>query len=71
MRADMPLAVVTAACCDDQEILRLTLDRLGVQPVRNPTTIVIGEVAAGDVMRDVVANASVVAEFAAVAVPIS
>jgi uroporphyrin-III C-methyltransferase len=70
MRADMPVAVVTAACCDDQQVARLTLDRLGVEPVRNPATIVIGEVAAGDVLRDqVLADAEVAALSALAVVP--
>ena len=73
MRADMPVAIVTAACCDDQEIVRLTLDQLGVEPVRNPSTIVIGEVAAHDVLRDRALNdaADVASLLALVAVPIS
>ena len=53
MRADMPVAIVTSATCDDQCIERLPLDRLGREPVRNPSVIVIGEVAARDVLRDV------------------
>lgn len=53
MRPDMPVAIVTAATCDDQCVERLTLDRLGLEPVRNPSVIVIGEVAARDVLRDV------------------
>lgn len=53
MRADMPVAIVTNATCDDERVERLTLDRLGDRPVRNPSVIVIGEVAARDVLRDV------------------
>ena len=53
MRADMPVAVITSATCDDQYIERLPLDRLGREPVRNPSVIVIGEVAARDVLHDV------------------
>ena len=73
MRADMPVAVVMAACCDDQEISRLTLDRLGLEPVRNPATIVVGEVAAHDVLHDQVDRAADVAALArlAAAAPIS
>lgn len=52
MRADMPVAVVTSATCDDECIERLTLDRLGIRPIRNPSVIVVGEVAARDVLRD-------------------
>jgi len=60
MRADMPVAIVTSATCDDQCIERLTLDRLGREPVRNPSVIVVGEVAARDVLHDVPALASLV-----------
>lgn len=49
MRADMPVAVITSATCPDQQIVRTTLAALGDQPVRNPSTIVVGEVAALDV----------------------
>jgi uroporphyrin-III C-methyltransferase len=70
MRADMPVAVVTSACCDGEEISRLTLDRLGREPVRNPATIVIGEVAAHDVLRDVVTDVAHASTLAASA-PVS
>jgi siroheme synthase len=53
MRPDMPVAIVTSATCDDQHVERLTLDRLGVEPVCNPSVIVVGEVAGRDVLRDV------------------
>src|SRR3954447_19071347 len=49
MRPDMPVAVVTSATNPDQLIDRTTLARLGEMPVCNPSTIVIGEVAALDV----------------------
>ena len=52
MRADMPVAVVTRATCDGQRVERLTLDRLGDEPVHNPSVIVVGEVAARDVLHD-------------------
>jgi siroheme synthase len=48
----MPVAVITAATCDDECVVRTTLDRLGIAPVRNPSTIVVGEVAARDVLND-------------------
>lgn len=67
MRADMPVAVVTAACCDDEEILRLTLEQLGREPIRNPATIVVGEVAAYDVLHDVVAEVTHLSALAAAA----
>jgi uroporphyrin-III C-methyltransferase len=49
MRPDMPVAVITSATCPDQLIDRTTLALLGEIPVSNPSTIVIGEVAALDV----------------------
>jgi siroheme synthase len=49
MRADMPVAVVTSATNSDQLIDRTTLSQLGEMPVANPSTIVVGEVAALDV----------------------
>ena len=53
MRADTPVAIVTNATCDDQCVERVPLDLLGVEPVRNPSVIVVGEVAARDVLHDV------------------
>jgi len=44
-----PVAVITSATNADQEVARLTLAELGVEPVRNPSTIVIGAVAGLDV----------------------
>jgi uroporphyrin-III C-methyltransferase len=58
MRPDTPVAVVTAATCDDEEVVRTTLARLGERPIRNPSTIVVGEVAGRDVLRDVPALAA-------------
>jgi len=49
MRPDMPVAVITSATNPDQLIDRTTLAQLGEMPVCNPSTIVIGEVAALDV----------------------
>ena len=49
MRSDMPVAVITSATNPDQLIDRTTLAQLGEMPVCNPSTIVIGEVAALDV----------------------
>ena len=49
MRPGMPVAVITSATNPDQLIDRTTLARLGEMPVCNPSTIVIGEVAALDV----------------------
>ena len=49
MRADTPVAVITSATCPDQQVSRCTLAALGAEPVRNPSTIVVGAVAALDV----------------------
>jgi uroporphyrin-III C-methyltransferase len=65
MRADTPVAVVTSATCDDQCIDRTTLRDLGVDPVRNPSVIVIGEVAGRDVLHDM----PILPSLAAAAVP--
>jgi uroporphyrin-III C-methyltransferase len=48
MPADTPVAVVTDASQPEQTDVRLTLDRLGLVPVPNPSVIVIGAVAAYD-----------------------
>lgn len=61
MRADMPVAIVTSATSADQDIARTTLDRLGVDPVRSPSVIVVGEVAARDVLGEVPQLAALVA----------
>lgn len=50
--ATTPVAVIISATNADQHISRLTLTELGVEPVRNPATIVIGAVAARDVLSD-------------------
>ena len=47
-----PVAVITSATNADQEVARLALGDLGIAPVRNPATIVIGAVAARDVVSD-------------------
>ena len=52
MPAEMPVAIVTAATSDEQVVTRTTLDALGTDPVGNPSVIVVGEVAARDVLRD-------------------
>jgi uroporphyrin-III C-methyltransferase len=53
MSDDMPVAVITSATCDDEQVVRTVLGRLGDDPIRNPATIVVGEVAARDVVADV------------------
>ncbi len=49
MAADTPVAVITSATCPDQCVTRTNLADLGAQPVRNPSVIVVGAVAALDV----------------------
>jgi uroporphyrin-III C-methyltransferase len=48
MAPHTPVAVITEATQPTQRELRTTLDRLGVDPVPNPSVIVIGAVAALD-----------------------
>lgn len=50
MRPDMPVAIVTRATCVDERITRTTLAELGCTPIDDPSTIVVGEVAASDVL---------------------
>ena len=52
LAATTPVAVITSATNADQEVVRLTLAELGLTPVRNPATIVVGAVAARDVISD-------------------
>jgi uroporphyrin-III C-methyltransferase len=56
MRDDTPVAVITSATCPDQQVSRTTLAHLGSEPIRNPSTIVIGAVAALDVTAAVLAT---------------
>jgi siroheme synthase len=62
MRSDMPVAVITSATNPDQLVDRTTLEHLGDMPVCNPSTIVIGEVAALDVTAAVELAALAVGE---------
>jgi uroporphyrin-III C-methyltransferase len=48
MAPDTPVAVITSATTVDQTVLRTDLASLGREPVRNPSTIVVGAVAALD-----------------------
>lgn len=67
MASTTPVAIITSATCDDEQVVRTTLADLGSEPVRNPATIVIGEVAGRDVLRDrpeVAAIATLAAEGA-------
>ncbi len=52
MKGTTPVAIITSATCDDEHVVRTSLAALGTEPVRNPSTIVIGDVAARDVLRD-------------------
>ena len=63
---DTPVAIVTNATCTGQSIERLALAELGRTPVASPSVIVIGAVAARDVLRDlpVVASLSAVPQGA-------
>lgn len=49
MAAETPVAVITSATLPDQRVARTVLADLGGQPVRNPSVIVVGAVAALDV----------------------
>lgn len=55
MAPDTPVAVVTDATRDNQQISRTVLADLGVEPVQSPATIVIGAVAAYDLRSLVLA----------------
>ena len=57
MARTTPVAIITSATCDDEQVVRTTLAALGAEPVHNPSTIVIGDVAGRDVLRDVPALA--------------
>jgi uroporphyrin-III C-methyltransferase len=48
MEPDTPVAVITAATRVEQTVTRTDLASLGLDPVRNPSTIVVGAVAALD-----------------------
>lgn len=50
MRDDMPVAIVTRATCVDECITRTTLAELGSTSIQDPSTIVVGDVAASDVL---------------------
>lgn len=50
LSAATPVAVIIAATTDNEEVRRLTLADLGVEPVPNPAIIVIGAVAASPVI---------------------
>jgi len=52
MEPGTPVAIITSATCTDEYVERLTLAELGVKPVSNPSTIVIGAVAARNVLNE-------------------
>lgn len=51
---DMPVAVIRHATGDEESVLRCTLATLAAAPVQPPATIVVGPVAALDVVRGLV-----------------
>jgi uroporphyrin-III C-methyltransferase len=55
MAADTPVAIITDATRAEQSVVRTTLSQLGTDPVRNPSTIVVGAVAALDLRSLVLA----------------
>lgn len=61
MRLDMPVAVIRSATTADQHIQRSELHRLGDLTIVNPSTIVVGEVAALDVLNEIAAIAATAA----------
>ncbi|MEM7091970.1 MAG: uroporphyrinogen-III C-methyltransferase [Actinomycetota bacterium] len=50
MRGDMPVAIVTEATTPNQRTRFLELDELGIEPVANPSVIVVGAVAGAPVL---------------------
>ncbi len=64
MAPDTPVAIITSATCADECVERLTLAELGLKPVRNPSTIVIGAVAARDVLNEMPSLVAINAEGA-------
>lgn len=58
MRPDMPVAVVRSATTADQDVRRGQLADLGEMKIVNPSTIVVGEVAALDVVHTAIAAAT-------------
>lgn len=53
MSPDTPVAIITSATCPDECVERMALGQLGLKPVRNPSTIVVGAVAARDVLKEI------------------
>lgn len=54
MATDTPVAIITSATTDDEHVTRTELERLGSFPIDNPSTIVVGAVAAHDVLAPAV-----------------
>jgi uroporphyrin-III C-methyltransferase len=69
MTPDTPVAVITSATCPDQCVTRTTLVSLGDEPVRNPSVIVVGAVAALDVTALDVTRAASFAALATLTTP--
>lgn len=53
MSPSTPVAIVTAATRTDQQVHRLTLAELGIEAVRSPSVIVVGEVARHNVLEHI------------------
>ena len=53
MRPDMPVAIISSATCPEESVVRTTLAELGRDVIHNPATIVVGDVAARDVLRNI------------------
>lgn len=53
-----PAAIVTSATTSEQEVHRMTLNRLGDMPVKNPAVIVIGDVADARVTDEIIPAAT-------------
>jgi uroporphyrin-III C-methyltransferase len=64
MAPTTPVAIITSATCADECVERLTLAELGATPVRNPSTIVIGAVAARNVLNEIPDLVAITAEGA-------
>ena len=60
LKGSTPVAIITCATCEKETVERTTLAALGISTVSNPSTIVIGDVAHRDVVRDhpILANTS-------------
>ncbi len=62
MRADLPVAIITEACTERESERRIVLSELGVEPVPNPSVIIIGAVAALDLRSQVIPSTATTQE---------